>query len=179
MSTAPQSYDEARAAFRWEPPARFNFARDVIDAWAARDAALTALRWVDDDGNEKTLTYAELAARSRRLANALTRAGVRRGDTVVLVLGRNLEWWEILTACLRLGAVCSPGTTQLSPKDIAYRMNAARATCFIGDAPNAAKLDEVAGECPTLRARLLVGAERAGWLTYDAAVAPGIGRAHV
>ncbi|MEQ8230310.1 MAG: AMP-binding protein [Gammaproteobacteria bacterium] len=164
------NYAEARADFTWDPPARFNFARDVIDRWG-EDAALTAIRWVDDDGNEASLTYAGLAARSRRFANALTAAGVQRGDTVVVMLGRNLEWWEILTACLRMGAVASPGTTQLSPKDIAYRMNAAKATCFITDPANAAKLDQVASECPTLKARILVGGERDGWLAYDAITA--------
>ncbi len=164
------NYEQARADFSWDPPARFNFARDVIDKWG-EDAARLAIRWVDDDGNEKELSYAGLAERSRRFANALAAAGVQRGDTVVLMLGRNLEWWEILTACLRMGAVASPGTTQLSPKDIAYRMNAAKATCFITDPANAAKLDQVAGECPTLKARILVGGAREGWLSYDAITA--------
>lgn len=160
------NYEQARADFTWDPPARFNFARDVIDRWG-EDAARLAIRWVDDDGNEKELSYAGLAGRSRRFANALAAAGVQRGDTVVVMLGRNLEWWEILTACLRMGAVASPGTTQLSPKDIAYRMNAAKATCFITDPANAAKLDQVAAECPTLKARILVGGTRDGWLSYD------------
>jgi acyl-coenzyme A synthetase/AMP-(fatty) acid ligase len=171
MSTAGTitNYAQARADFTWSPPARFNFARDVIDRWAA-DAERVAIHWLDDHGHEVKLTFAELARRSCQLANALTAAGVKRGDTVVIVLGRNLEWWEVLTACLRMGAVASPGTTQLSPKDIAYRMNAARATCFITDSANAPKLDEVAGECPTLRARILVGGKRPGWDSYDAIV---------
>jgi acyl-coenzyme A synthetase/AMP-(fatty) acid ligase len=164
-------YDQARAEFRWEPPARFNFARDVVDQWAAREPGRLAMHWLDDAGHERRLSYADIARRSCQLANALAAAGVRRGDTVVLMLGRNVEWWEIVTACLRMGVVCSPGTTQLSPKDIAYRMNAARATCFITDAGNAAKLDEVAGECASLRARILVGGgARPGWLDYDGVV---------
>lgn len=168
MSTAGTitSYSQAREDFRWEPPAHFNFARDVIDHWAA-DPERVAIHWIDDHGQEKKLTFAELAERSCRLANALAAAGVQRGDTVVIMLGRNLEWWEVLTACLRMGAVASPGTTQLSPKDIAYRMNAASATCFVTDEANAAKLDDVAEDCPTLRARILVGGKRAGWLNYD------------
>ena len=38
-----QSYEQARASFQWSPPARFNFARDVVDQWAAKDAAKLAL----------------------------------------------------------------------------------------------------------------------------------------
>lgn len=159
-------YAAARADFNWQPPEKFNFARDVIDEWA-KDSECMALHWVDDHGNEKTRTFAELSRRSCQLANALSAAGVKRGDTVVVMLGRQIEWWEILTACLRMGAVCSPGTSQLSPKDIAYRMNAAQAVCFITDPGNATKLEEVAGECETLRAQILIEAERDGWLNYD------------
>lgn len=163
-------YASARADFIWETPTHFNFAGDVLDRWAEEPDRL-AMHWVDDHGNEQKLTFAELCSRSCRLANALTAAGVQRGDTVVVMLGRNLEWWETLAGCLRMGAVCSPGTTQLSPKDIAYRVNASKATCFITDSANAPKLDEVASECPTLRAKVLVDGERAGWLSYAAITA--------
>ncbi|MGR8922104.1 MAG: AMP-binding protein, partial [Gammaproteobacteria bacterium] len=171
MNAATDAYEQARAEFEWAPPARFNFARDVVDKWGEADPAKLAIKWVDDVGTRKELTFAGLTARSRRLANALSAAGVGRGDTVVLVLGRNIEWWEIVTACLRMGAVCSPGTTQLSPKDIAYRMNAAEAVCFITDEDNAPKLEQVAGECKTMRAQVLVGGQREGWLAYDDIVA--------
>lgn len=169
-TNAVTSYTEARADFTWDPPAEFNFAGDVIDRWAGADPAHVAIEWIDDADNRKTLTFAELSKRSCQLANALAAAGVQRGDTVVLMLGRNIEWWEILTACLRMGVICSPGTTQLSPKDIAYRMNAANAVCFITDADNASKLEEVAGECTTMKARILVDGARSGWLSYDAIV---------
>ena len=162
-----QSYEQARASFTWSPPDRFNFARDVIDQWAAQDSSNLALWWVDDEGNEQKRTFAEVRDRSCQLANGLAKAGVKRGDTIVLMLGRNLEWWEIVTAGIRMGVILSPGTTQLSPKDIAYRMNAAQASVFITDVANAAKLDEVAEQCPTLRARILVDGERAGWSSYD------------
>ena len=164
------SYEQACEEFIWNPPQQFNFAADVIDKWAKRDPSKRAIFWVDDAGHEKELTFAALSARSRRLCNALTAAGVARGDTVIVMLGRNVEWWEILTACSRMGAVCSPGTTQLSPKDIAYRMNAAQAVCFITDVDNAAKLDEVAPQCATMKVRVLVGGNREGWLGYDTVV---------
>ena len=48
-----QDYAAERASFRWEPPARFNFARDVIDPWGERDPAKLAMLWVDDHGHEQ------------------------------------------------------------------------------------------------------------------------------
>jgi len=163
-------YEAERESYTWEAPAKFNFARDVIDVWGAKNAEHLALWWIDDHGTEIKRTFAELAERSRRLCNVLADAGVGRGDTVICMLGRNIEWWEILTACLRMGAVCSPGTTQLSPKDIGYRIEAAAAVCFITDEANAPKLEE-AEAAARLRGRIVVGGERDGWTGYDSALA--------
>lgn len=164
-------YDAERAAYSWAAPQKFNFARDVIDDWAAKDSSNLALWWIDDDGAEIKRTFAELSERSRRLCNALAALGVDRGDTVIVMLGRNIEWWEILTACLRMGAVCSPGTTQLSPKDIGYRIEAANAVCFITDAANAPKLEKAGEAAVELKGRIIIGGERDGWTGYDQAVA--------
>lgn len=162
-------YAAERARYRWAAPEKFNFARDVLDVWAEKDPSHLALWWIDDHGTEIKRTFADLCARSRRLCNVLADLGVRRGDTVICMLGRNIEWWEILTACLRMGAVCSPGTTQLSPKDIGYRIEAASGVCFITDAANAAKL-EATPAAAQLKGRVIVGASRAGWTAYDAAI---------
>lgn len=163
-------YETERAGFRWDPPARFNFARDVIDRWGERNPAQLALFWVDDHGTEERRTFAALAERSRRLCNVLSAAGVKRGDTVLIMLGRQLAWWEAVTACLRMGAICAPGTTQLAPKDIAYRIEASHATCFITDNPNAPKLEAVGGIADTLKARIVVGEPRPGWIHYSTAL---------
>ena len=151
-------YEAERKNFTWHHPEKFNFARDVIDDWAAKDPNNLAMWWIDDSGNEVQRTFAELADRSRQLCNVLAGLGVSRGDTVIVMLGRNLEWWEILTACIRMGAVCSPGTTQLSPKDIDFRIDAADAACFITDEANAAKLEEVPEAAAKLKGRIIVGA---------------------
>lgn len=159
------NYDETYSSFSWDYPENFNFAGDVIDKWA-EDPNNQAMVWIDDNGNEETRTFAQLSDRSKQLANALAKAGVKRGDIVVVILGRELEWWEIFTACLRMGAVVSPGTTQLSPKDIQYRTDAAQATCVITDAANAEKVDEVANECASLTNKIIINSNRDGWLTY-------------
>jgi medium-chain acyl-CoA synthetase len=161
-------YEHERQRFEWAPPARFNFARDVIDKWAERPD-LRALYWIDDHGNEVQMTYAQMAERSRRLCNVLAAAGVKQGDTAIILLPRLVAWWEVLTACLRMGVVASPGTTQLAPKDLAYRIEASRAAVLITDARNAAKFDGL--PAATVKARLLVGGAHEGWLDYERSVA--------
>jgi acetyl-CoA synthetase/medium-chain acyl-CoA synthetase len=167
MTMNMTDYAAERASFQWTPPAQFNFARDVLDRWA-EDPAKLALWWIDDFGHEEKITFAGLSARAQRLCNVLANAGVQRGDTVIVLLPRLVAWWEVLTACLRMGVVVSPGTTQLAPKDLAYRIEASKATAVITDERNAAKFDELEGLA--LRARLLVGATRAGWESYEAVV---------
>jgi acyl-coenzyme A synthetase/AMP-(fatty) acid ligase len=161
-------YDSLYQSFRWQTPDQFNFARDVVDHWAEQRPDKLALWWVDDDGNEETRSFAQISEASKQLAGALRELGVRQRDRVVVMLSRQLAWWEIFTACLRMGAVISPATIQLSDKDIAYRVNAAEATCFITDADNAEKFDRVAGQCTSVRTRIVIDADRDGWQHYAA-----------
>ncbi|MGH8597643.1 MAG: AMP-binding protein [Gammaproteobacteria bacterium] len=170
MTLNMMDYSSERDAFRWDPPPRFNFARDVIDRWMTQDPYKLALFWIDDYGNERRVSYRELAVRSRQVCNVLTAAGVKRGDTVIVMLPRLVAWWEIVTACLRLGAIVSPGTSQLAPKDIDYRITAANAAAFITDDKNAGKLAAIAGSA-RLKVRICVDAARDGWLHYEQAVA--------
>ncbi|MCL6634805.1 MAG: AMP-binding protein [Peptococcaceae bacterium] len=161
-------YDKTYAEFKFNVPEYFNFASDVFDKW---DPSSLALYWVDDEGNEEKRTFGEMTAASNRAANMLKSLGVKKGDVVVVILPRLIEWWEINLACLRLGAVISPGTTQLTSKDIKYRFEAAEATCIITDAANAPKVDAVRAECPTVKSFVIVGDKRDGWVNYGEAVA--------
>ena len=167
---ADRDYHSDYGNFQWPRPERFNFARDVVDHWATVDPGKPALLWVDDSGAEERRTFADVAEASSRVANLLRDAGVQPGDYVVMMLGRQLAWWEVFTASLRMGAVISPGTTQLSAQDIAYRVNASKATCVVTDTANAAKVDQVVDRCPSLRVRVLVDGRREGWLDYREAV---------
>lgn len=168
MTPNMTDYAAERAAFHWAPPPRFNFARDVLDRWA-QDPLKLALWWIDDAGHEQQLTFAELSTRAQRLCHVLSDAGVRQGDTVIVVLPRLVAWWEVVTACLRMGVVVSPGTTQLAPNDLAYRIDAAQARAVITDERNAAKFEALPN--PTLRAKLLVDGSRPGWIDYATALA--------
>ena len=162
--------------FTWDPPARFNFTRDVIGRHAAERPDDRALLWVDAQGTVIDRNFAEVAASARRAAAVLVAAGVRRGDTVLILLSREIQWWEVMLGCIALGAVASPGTIQLSVKDIAYRAAAARAACIVAGGDIAERVDTA---LPDAAARIHVGGPRTGWIDYDGAAAsiapsPGI-----
>lgn len=163
------NYSDLYASFEWPRPDRFNFAVEVVDRWA-EDPDKLAMLWVDDAGNEVRRTFRDISLASSRLANVLSDAGVKRGDTVVIMLGRQIAWWETVTACLRMGAIVSPGTMQLAPNDLAYRINTAEASCIVTDSSGAEKLEQVLDQCPTLNTKLVIDGSRDGWLDYAAAM---------
>lgn len=156
--------------FRWEVPPNFNFCRDTFDLHAQKKDRL-AMWWVNDGGMERRLSFEHFVDRSKRLARVLQEIGVRKRDTVIVILPRLVEWWESVLACLRAGIVMSPGTTQLTARDIGYRLKAAEAVAVIADPESAAKVDEVVDESGArLRARIVVGGKRDGWTAYEEAV---------
>lgn len=152
----------------WEMPQRYNFARDCVAEHAANRGSSRALLWLDAAGNTVDITFAEMNDRAARAAAVLRSVGVRRGDTVLILLGRELEWWELMLGCLRLGAIASPGTIQLMPKDILYRRQAATARCIVTSDTVAARVDEALASDDDV-ARLHVGGPRTGWTDYNAA----------
>jgi acyl-coenzyme A synthetase/AMP-(fatty) acid ligase len=162
-------YEAARREFKLEAPADFNWAFDVVDRWAA-DPKKEAMLWVGQHGDERGITFDQFKRRSNQLANALDQLGVRRGDRVFLMLPRLVEWWESILGIMKIGAVSMPGTTLLTPKDIVYRANLAETRVVITDAASAAKFDEVRAQCPSFEVMIVVGGDRAGWTSYEAAV---------
>lgn len=164
------NYEHERATFRLEIPETFNFGVDVIDRWA-EDPTKLAMLWVDDTGQRARYTFADIRRESNRFASVLQKMGVRQGDGVMLVLPRLPQWHSIVVALMKLGAIPMPGTVLLTPKDYAYRINTASARVVIVDEANAAKVDTIRADCPTLEQGIVVGGTRPGWISYEAVMA--------
>ncbi|RYE95068.1 MAG: AMP-dependent synthetase, partial [Oxalobacteraceae bacterium] len=88
-------YDTAYRDYRAPELDAFNWALDYFDGHA-RDNATPALWVVEEDGSERKISYAEMAARSSQVANWLRDCGVGRGDRILLMLPNRVELWEIM-----------------------------------------------------------------------------------
>jgi acyl-coenzyme A synthetase/AMP-(fatty) acid ligase len=163
-------YEQTCRDFRWDVPEYYNFAFDVIDHWA-EDPHKLAMLWVNERGDEKRLTFRDFAVRANQVGNALRTMDIRKGDRILIMLPRLPEWWEAVLGIMKIGAISMPGTTLLTPKDVAYRIQSAEAKAVITDDEGALKVEQVADECPTLRLKILLGAEREGWVNYTRVVA--------
>ena len=161
-------YEETRRTFRLRVPERFNYARDVVDAWAAREPDRLAILAVDEaGGNPRRVTFGDLARQSNRAANFLAAQGIGSGDRVFLMLPRIPEWHVAVLGCIKLGAVPMPGTSLLTGRDIAFRVQHAEAVAAIVDEEGVPKIDEARESCETLRTSICVGpGAGAGWLGW-------------
>ncbi len=106
-------------------PENFNFAYDVVDAWAETDPQKRALCWTNDKGAHHNLTFGELKTLSDKTASFFQSLGIGKGDMVMLILKRSIEFWQTILALHKIGAVAIPATHLLTDKDIIYRNNAA------------------------------------------------------
>jgi acetyl-CoA synthetase len=118
---------------------------------------------VNADGTEDRLTYAELSDRSAQLAAWLRAEGVDRGDRLLLVLGNVAPLWEVLLACIKLGAVVIPATTLLGPRDLADRVERGKVRHVVAASADTEKFADVPGDWT----RIAVGPPVPGWLRYD------------
>lgn len=160
-------YEAERRAFALEVPEYFNFATDVIGKWA-QDPQKLAMLWLGQDGEERRLTFAHFAEASSRAANAFSLLGIRKGDTVLVMLPRVPEWWESVLGLMKLGAIPIPSTTLLTTKDIQFRIKAAEARAIITDSEGARKFEAVRDQCLTVTQAILVDNDEPGegWHGY-------------
>lgn len=143
-------------------PDRFSFPLDVFDKWGDSPA----LFWTDGLIDRK-FTFNELKTLSSKGAGALKKIGIKKGDQVLVMLPNIPEWWEIMLALMRLNAVPIPATTQLSAKDIAYRLSATDIKAIIATEEDAGRVEEALHNAPKSPVLLCAG-ERKDWLNYSA-----------
>lgn len=156
-------------------PEYFNFAHDVLDTWTQIEKAghrppNPAFWWVGATGAEVKWSFEELGKQSRKAANVLgDTCGLQPGDRMMLVLPRLPEWWLISVASMRTGVIVIPGVSQLTEKDLKYRLQASRAKCIVTDDSLAPRVDAISTDCPSLRTKLLVSdSSRPGWMNFRA-----------
>ncbi len=164
------TYDDFNKRFHIKRPASFNFAYDVADRIAEAEPERTAVLWTDESGACVRYTFGELKAESDRAANLLAGAGIRKGDKVMLILRRHLQFWPILMALHKIGAIAVPATHLLTEKDIVYRVNAAGIKAAVISDKDAAVLDAAQAaraKCESLQTLMVLRGEREGYLSYE------------
>src|SRR5262245_48940545 len=128
------------------PP--MTFATDVVEAAPGHARALVEIA---RDGSRRDWTFSRVAAGSGAVAARFERAGLRRGDVVLTLVGSRHEWVLALVACFRLGLVALPCTEQLRPKDLELRLRVTDPRLVVCDERNAGTLEAAGWDGPVLR----------------------------
>ncbi|MDQ0822959.1 acetyl-CoA synthetase [Arthrobacter sp. V4I6] len=147
LLTLREDYSAARSDFQWPRFEEFNFALDWFDQIAAdpAKAARPALVIVEQNGTATRRSFADLSRRSAQVANWLRSQGVRRGDRMIIMLGNQVELWELMLAGIKLGVVMIPTTTLMGPADLQDRVERGEADWAAVGSANIGKFAEVPG----------------------------------
>lgn len=176
-------YRRRRDAFAWSVPDGFNFARDVVDRFAA-DPARPATLYLDAQGGERRIGFGEMSEAIHRCAGLYEALGIAAGERVLVLLPRVPQWQIAVVGALAAGVIAIP-TSMAVPgaRDIAHRVAHSGAVAIVALAAAAPAIDALRAELPSLKHFLAVAADGpppAGWMDFDAALvatAPSPGRA--
>src|SRR5574344_518097 len=157
--TSFSSVEDYKENLHFKIPENFNFAYDVMDAWAEEEPYKLALLWVSENGRERRATFARLKGQTDQAAAYFQQIGRGHGDMVMLILKRHYEWWIPMLALHKIGAVAIPATLMLTKHDIVYRNTRAsvKAIICVGDDYVLTQIKEALPESPTTKILVSVG----------------------
>ncbi|MCK8646511.1 acyl-CoA synthetase [Mycobacterium colombiense] len=118
-----------------------------------------------------TISYGELYARSRRVAAALHDAGLRRGDSVALVLPNRPEFFEITWGAQLSGLYYTAVNTHFLPDEVGYVIDDSDAKAVFLDASMPELGVHIRAANAAVRARIAIGGALPGWRCYEDALA--------
>src|SRR5436190_20840607 len=105
-------------AFMTDVPREYNAAVDLVERNLAAGRG-DKIAFIDDAGS---CTYAELAERVDRAANALRGMGIERESRIAIAMLDSIEWVALFLGAIKAGIVPVALNTLLTPKDYEYQM---------------------------------------------------------
>jgi len=124
-------------------------------------------------------TWAETYQRCLKMASALRKLGVKKGDTVAALLPNIPEMLELHFAVPMIGAVLNAQNTRLDARSMTFMLNHGRAKVFFTDREYHEQAREAVAGCDAkpvvidVEDPTFTGGERIGSMTYDELLATG------
>ncbi len=165
-----ETYDEngLLTEYKLHWPENFNFGYDVVDDIAANEPDKRAMIWCNPQGEERIYTFADMKRLSDKTANYLMSLGIKKGDKVLVILKRHYQFWYVITALHKIGAIIVPATFMLTKMDLEYRINSASIKAAIcTDQNGVPEALDSAEDIPSLEIKMIVNHPREGWRFFD------------
>ena len=117
---------------RWCVGARLNIVHNCLDKWIGTPVEhKLALRWEDERGATREMTYGDLYTEVNRCANAFMALGVGPGDRVALFLPMCPELIVAFFAAIKIGAVILPLFSGYGADAVATRLRDSEARVLV------------------------------------------------
>lgn len=132
-----------------------------------------ALRF-HEGSTERTITYGQLAAEVRAVAQGLVALGIEPGDRVGVLSTTRAEWTIADLAILAIGAITVPIYQTNSPEECQYVVEHSQMrVLLLEEAAQIDKIAEVRDQCPTIEHLVAFEGAKDGALTFDELKARG------
>ena len=119
----------------------------------------------------RVVTYAELDARSNRLAQLLYARGLRRGDHLAIFMENNIRFMDVVWAVYRSGLYITTINRHLNVEEAAYIAQDCGAKAIVSSFARREVAKELQRHLPNYGVRLMVDGVVDGWESYEAALA--------
>jgi benzoate-CoA ligase len=129
-----------------ELPREYNAAVDLIGRNLAAGRG-GKLAYIDDQGQ---CTYAQLAERADRAANAMLALGIGREERIAIAMLDGCDWPAVFLGAIKAGVVPVALNTLLTPADYEYQLRDSRARALFVSEPLLKSFDPIRGRCPDL-----------------------------
>ncbi len=147
---------------KWFVNGKLNITENIFERNMFQRQDQVAIIWEPNDPNEPEvkLTYGELYAKVKQFANALKKAGAKKGDRIAIYLPMIPELAIAMLACARIGAIHSIVFAGFSANALADRINDAESNIVITSdggfrgaksIPLKSIVDEALETCPTVK----------------------------
>ena len=150
----PGSYQEMTSGFRWEVPASYNLAADVLDK---HEPERPAMRFVSDEGRDERWTFGDVRRLTDRTANTLRELGVGKGDRVAVMAPASPEIAASFLATYKLEAILLSMSVLYGDDSIVYRLNDAEAKVLITSAAHRDRVAALLDKAHSVERLVVVG----------------------
>jgi acetyl-CoA synthetase len=150
----PGTYQEMTSGFRWEVPASYNLAADVLDK---HEPERPAMRFVSDEGRNERWTFGEMRRLTDRTANTLRGLGVGKGDRVAVMAPASPEIAASFLATYKCEAILLSMSVLYGDDSIVYRLNDSEAKVLVTSAAHRDRVAALLDKAPSVEHLVVVG----------------------
>jgi benzoate-CoA ligase family protein len=168
MNMGDFDYKEEYENWKWDIPEYFNMGYDAVDKHLSDPAMKNkvALYWEHENGETRKYTFWEMATLSNKMGNVLRDLGLKKGDRFLIRLPNIPEFQMVFLAGVKIGAVPIPSSVMFKAKEVEYRILDSEAVLTVTTPKYAKEVEEIKGNCPTLKNIMVVGEPKGGQVSF-------------